>query len=128
MFSHLTVGSNDIAKAKAFYDSLLKPLDLVRHADYPTGIGYGPAAGGRPQLWIVNPLDKKPASVGNGITVGLEAANRAAVDAAHKAGLAAGAKDEGAPGLRTHYHPNYYGAYLRDLDGNKICIVCHKPA
>ncbi len=58
----------------------------------------------------------------------LDDADRAAVDAAHKAGLSAGGKDEGAPGLRTHYHPNYYGAYLRDPDGNKICVVCHKPA
>ena len=57
-----------------------------------------------------------------------EAANRAAVDAAYKAGMAAGGKDEGAPGIRAHYHPNYYGAYLRDPDGNKVCIVCHKPA
>jgi catechol 2,3-dioxygenase-like lactoylglutathione lyase family enzyme len=127
MFSHVTVGSNDVAKARAFYDSLLKPLDLVRHADYPNAVGYG-LAGARPQLWILSPVDHNPASVGNGITIGLEATNRAAVDAAHKAGMAAGAKDEGAPGLRTHYHPNYYGAYLRDLDGHKICIVCHKPA
>ena len=114
MFSHVTVGSNDIAKAKAFYDELLKPLGLVCHMSFPNGAGYG-LAGGRPQLWIVSPIDERPASVGNGITVGLDAPNRAAVDAAHKAGL------------RTHYHPNYYGAYLRDLDGNKICVVCHKP-
>jgi len=127
MFSHVTVGSNDVAKAKGFYDALLKPLGLVRHADYPDGVGYS-LTGGRPQLWIVSPLDKKAASVGNGITIGLEAPDRAAVDAAHKAAMSAGAKDEGAPGLRTHYHPNYYGAYLRDPDGNKICVVCHKPA
>ena len=127
MFSHVTVGSSDIAKAKSFYDALLKPLGLVRQADYPDGIGYG-LTGGRPQLWIVRPLDKKAASAGNGVTVGLDAPDRPAVDAAHKAGMSAGGKDEGAPGLRTHYHPNYYGAYLRDPDGNKICIVCHKPA
>ncbi len=127
MFSHVTVGSNDVAKSRIFYDALLKPLGLVRHADHPTGVGYA-EAGGRPQLWIVSPLDKKAASAGNGVTVGLEASDRSAVDAAHKAGMSAGAKDEGAPGLRTHYHPNYYGAYLRDPDGNKICIVCHKPA
>ncbi len=126
MFSHMTVGSNDIAKAKAFYDALVKPLGLVCHASYPNAAGYG-LTGGRPQLWIVNPLDKNPASVGNGVTIGLDAPNRAAVDAAYKAGMAGGAKDEGAPGLRTHYHPNYYGAYLRDLDGNKLCVVCHKP-
>ena len=51
-----------------------------------------------------------------------------AVDAAYDAGMSAGGKDEGAPGLREHYHPNYYGAYLRDPDGNKVCVVCHKPA
>jgi catechol 2,3-dioxygenase-like lactoylglutathione lyase family enzyme len=127
MFSHVTVGSNDIARAKGFYDKLLNPLGLIRHADYPEAFGYGPA-GGRPQIWIVRPLDKNSATVGNGITIGLDAPNRPAVDAAYKAGMAAGGKDEGAPGLRTHYHPNYYGAYLRDLDGNKICIVCHRPA
>lgn len=127
MFSHVTIGSNDLAKAKPFYDALLNPLDLVRQMDFPNAVGYG-ATGGRPQLWVLNPLDKAPATIGNGITIGLEAANRAAVDAAHKAGLTAGGKDEGAPGIRTHYHPNYYGAYLRDPDGNKICIVCHRPA
>ena len=127
MFSHVTIGTSDVAKAKGFYDKLLGPLGLVRHADYPEAFGYGPA-GGRPQIWIVRPLDKNTATAGNGITVGLEAANRAAVDAAHKAGLGAGGKDEGAPGIRAHYHPNYYGAYLRDPDGNKVCIVCHKPA
>ncbi|MBR2814953.1 MAG: VOC family protein [Reyranella sp.] len=125
MFSHVTIGSNDLTKAKPFYDTLLKPLGLVRHLEFPTGLGYG-RAGGRPQFWVVSPLDQKAATVGNGITIGLEAETRDAVDAAHKAGMAAGAKDEGAPGLRPHYHPDYYGAYLRDLDGNKICVVCHR--
>jgi catechol 2,3-dioxygenase-like lactoylglutathione lyase family enzyme len=127
MFSHVTIGSNDIARAKAFYDGVAAPLGLQRHADYPEAVGYG-RAGGRPQLWVLRPLDKNAASVGNGITVGLEAESRSAVDAAYAAALKAGGKDEGAPGLRKHYHPNYYGAYVRDLDGNKVCIVCHKPA
>ena len=127
MFSHVTVGTNDIAKAKAFYDAVLGPLGLEARISFPTGVGYG-AKGGRPQLWIVMPLDKKPASVGNGITIGLDAADRPSVDAAHAAAMKSGGKDEGPPGLRTHYHPNYYGAYLRDLDGNKICVVWHKPA
>ncbi|MFZ5783523.1 MAG: VOC family protein [Pseudomonadota bacterium] len=126
MFSHVTVGSNDVAKAKAFYDGVGRALGLALLADYPSAVAYG-RPDGRPQLWILNPLDRKTASVGNGITIGLEAPDRNAVDAAHQAGLAAGGKDEGAPGLREHYHPNYYGAYLRDPDGNKICIVCHKP-
>jgi predicted lactoylglutathione lyase len=59
--------------------------------------------------------------------VAFGAQSREAVDAFHAAALAAGGSDEGAPGLRAHYHPNYYGAYVRDLDGNKLCAVCHKP-
>ena len=128
MFSHVTVGSNDVAKAKTFYDGVrqaARPGAPSPTIPTPSAMA---ATGGRPQLWIVSPLDKKAATVGNGITIGLEAPDRPAVDAAHKAGMSAGGKDEGAPGLRTHYHPNYYGAYLRDPDGNKVCIVCHKPA
>lgn len=125
MFSHVTVGTNDIGRAKSFYSGVGAALGLVPLLEFPTGIGYG-GKGGRPQLWIVMPLDKKPATVGNGITIGLEADSRAAVDAAYAAGMAAGGRDEGRPGLRTHYHPNYYGAYIRDPDGNKVCIVCHK--
>ncbi len=125
MFSHVTVGTNDVARAKTFYDGVGKALGLARLADYPEAAGYG-RTGGRPQLWIVTPLDKKAATVGNGITVGLEAGDRPSVDAAYAAAIAAGGKDEGKPGLRKHYHPNYYGAYVRDPDGNKVCMVCHK--
>lgn len=127
MFSHVTVGTNDIAKAKAFYDGVGKALGLVKHMEFPEGVGYG-KPDGRPQLWIVRPIDRQAATAGNGITVGLEADTRSAVDAAYAAGMAAGGTDEGKPGLRTHYHPNYYGAYVRDPEGNKVCIVCHKPA
>ncbi|HEY6980258.1 VOC family protein [Reyranella sp.] len=127
MFSHVTVGSNDIARARRFYEGVTAALGLERQADYPEAVAYG-RPGGRPQLWIVRPLDKKTATAGNGVTIGLDAADRAAVDKAHAAALAAGGSDEGKPGLRTHYHPNYYGAYVRDPDGNKVCIVCHKPA
>jgi len=127
MFSHVTVGTNNMEKAQAFYDAALAPLGLARLMTYPEAAGYGPT-GGRAQLWVLKPIDKQSASVGNGITVGLDAPDRASVDAAYAAARKLGAKDEGAPGLRTHYHPNYYGAYLRDLDGNKLCIVCHRPA
>jgi catechol 2,3-dioxygenase-like lactoylglutathione lyase family enzyme len=127
MFSHVTVGTNNVERAKRFYDAALAPLGLTALAAYPEAVGYG-AKGGRPQLWVVRPLDKKAASAGNGITVGLDVADRKMVDAAHAAARAAGGQDEGAPGVRAHYHPNYYGAYVRDPDGNKLCIVCHKPA
>jgi catechol 2,3-dioxygenase-like lactoylglutathione lyase family enzyme len=123
----VTIGTNDMVKAQAFYDDTLAPLGLARLVAYPEATGYGPQ-GGRAQLWVLRPLDKQPASVGNGITIGLDAPNRASVDAAYAAARQRGAKDEGAPGVRPHYHPNYYGAYLRDLDGNKLCIVCHTPA
>lgn len=127
MFSHVTVGSNDMARSKAFYNGLTQPLGLKLHLEYPDGMGYGPE-GGRPQLWIVRPLDKQAATVGNGITIGLETDVRSAVDAAYAAAMAHGGRDEGGPGLRPHYHANYYAAYVRDPDGNKVCIVCHKPA
>ena len=127
MFSHVTVGTNDIAKAKAFYDGVGKALGLVLHMEVPGGLGYG-KPGSRPQLWIVQPLDRQAATAGNGVTLGLDADTRSAVDAAYAAGMAAGGTDEGKPGLRLHYHPNYYGAYVRDPGGNKVCIVCHKPA
>ena len=126
MFSHVTVGTNDIARARRFYDAIAKPLGLVRHADYPEAAGYG-LKDSRPQLWVTRPLDKKAASVGNGITIGIEAEDRPTVDAFYAAAIKEGGKDEGPPGLRTHYHPNYYAAYVRDLDGNKVCVVCHKP-
>ncbi len=125
MFSHITVGSNDIARSRRFYDAIGTALGLTCILEYPTGFGFG-RAGGRPQLWIVRPLDRNAATVGNGITIGLEAADRPSVDAAYAAAIAAGGVDEGKPGLRPHYHPNYYGAYVRDPDGNKVCIVCHK--
>jgi catechol 2,3-dioxygenase-like lactoylglutathione lyase family enzyme len=126
MFSHITLGTNDIEKAKAFYDATLTPLGLARLADFPEAAGYGPA-GGKPPFWILRPIDKQPATVANGLTIGFDAPTRRAVDAAYAAARAKGAKDEGAPGLRPHYHANYYGAYVRDLDGNKLCIVCHRP-
>ena len=127
MFSHVTIGTNDVEQARHFYDATLAPLGLARHATYPESLGYGPA-GGKPQLWVMRPLDRQTATIGNGITVGLDAGTRAAVDSAHATAMRLGGRDEGAPGLCPHYHANYYGAYLRDPDGNKLCIVCHHPA
>jgi catechol 2,3-dioxygenase-like lactoylglutathione lyase family enzyme len=81
----------------------------------------------RPLFLIGLPYDQAPASIGNGQMIALLAADRGMVDRAYAAALAAGGSDEGAPGLRPHYHPDYYGAYFRDPDGNKLCICCHQP-
>ena len=128
MFSHITVGTNDFDRAIAFYDAVLGPLGYRRfetHAD-PGLAGYAARPDRTPQFWVMRPIDGKAATVGNGVTVAFEATDRAAVDALHARALEAGATDEGAPGLRPHYHADYYGAYLRDLDGNKLCVVCHR--
>lgn len=129
MYSHVTVGTNDYAAAKAFYEAVLAPLGLACiHADATGGAaGWAVDPDRTPQFWLVRPFDGKAATAGNGVTIAFEAARREQVDAIHAAAIAAGGRDEGAPGLRPHYHPDYYGAYVRDLDGNKLCVVCHRP-
>jgi len=113
-----------------FYDSVLAPLGITRKRTFKIAVGYAAKdfSGVNEPFWVVRPYDKQAATPGNGVTVAFEAPTRAAVDAFHAAALAAGASDEGPPGIREHYHPNYYGAYVRDPDGNKICVVCHQPA
>jgi len=129
MFSHVTVGTNDIARAIAFYDRVLGLLGIRRmEQDEAHGFaGYFTAADTTPNFWVLRPIDGRPASIGNGVTMAFEPPDRAMVDPVHAEILAAGGTDEGAPGLRPHYHPDYYGAYARDPDGNKICCVCHRP-
>jgi catechol 2,3-dioxygenase-like lactoylglutathione lyase family enzyme len=127
MFSHVTVGTADVERAARFYDAVLATLGIVRVKTYKVGAGYAPEgfAGIEPPFWILRPFDRRAPAPGNGPMVAFAASSRGAVDAFHKAAIAAGGSDEGAPGLRTHYHPDYYGAYARDPDGNKICVVCH---
>jgi catechol 2,3-dioxygenase-like lactoylglutathione lyase family enzyme len=130
MYSHITVGTSQMNRAMRFYDSMLAPLGMTRKRTFKIAVSYAPAdfSGVNEPFWVVCPYDRKDATPGNGVTVAFEAPTRAAVDAFHAAALAAGASDEGPPGIREHYHPDYYGAYARDLDGNKICAVCHQPA
>ena len=127
MYSHITVGTNDMARATRFYDAVLATIGLTRTRTYKAAIGYAPKdfTGINEPFWVLRPYDRKPASPGNGAMVAFAASTRAVVDAFHAAALAQGGSDEGAPGLRTQYHPNYYGAYVRDPDGNKLCVVCH---
>jgi len=128
MFSHVTLGANDLAKAVAFYDRLLAPLGMERlYTQLEDGFaGYGDK-GGKPQVFICTPFNGGPATHGNGTHIAFLAPSRKAVDAFHAAALAAGGTDEGAPGPRPHYYEHYYGAYVRDRDGNKLQACCHKP-
>ncbi|MGK7865702.1 VOC family protein [Falsiroseomonas sp. E2-1-a20] len=128
MFSHVTLGTNDFDRALAFYDRLLAPLGLPRfHTDHAQGhAGYAAGPEASPQFWLMRPIDGQPASAGNGTTVAFEAPDRASVRAFHAAAMAMGAREEGSPGLRPHYHADFYGAYLRDPDGHKLCCVCHR--
>lgn len=121
-FLYITLGTNDLPRAARFYDAALSPLGLVRRATYDEEVGYGFADDRRTRLWITRPFDGNPASIGNGSMPALVAANRDAVDAFHKAALAEGGTDEGAPGLRP-YGPAFYAAYVRDPDGNKLSAV-----
>ncbi|MEA2929935.1 MAG: hypothetical protein QOG38_2363 [Hyphomicrobiales bacterium] len=127
-FSHVTVGSDNLNRAMHFYDAVLSPLGLTRHRTARVAVGYAPEgfSGVNAPFWVVRPYDRSAATPGNGPMVAFEAQTRAAVDAFHAAVLASGGSDEGAPGLRPHYHANYYGAYARDPDGNKLCVVCHR--
>jgi catechol 2,3-dioxygenase-like lactoylglutathione lyase family enzyme len=124
MYSHTTIGANDLIRAQAFYDVVLAPLGLEVRFSGDGMVGYG-VPGGRPQFLVVQPFDGGEPSVGNGSMIALLAPKRALVDACHAAALEQGGADEGGPGLRPHYHRNYYGAYFRDLDGNKICVCSH---
>ena len=125
MFSHVTVGANDLTKAGVFYDAVFEALGVSRGFEGDTFVSYGERSGGR--FFVMSPFDDNPATVGNGVHAAFRAGSRAAVDAFHTAALANGGADEGAPGLRSHYHENYYGAYVRDPDGNKLQAVCHDP-
>ena len=116
MFDHIGVRVKDLDAASRLYQAMLAPLGHVPGAADKTYAGFGPKD--RPALWLH--LEKKA----GGAHVALRAPDRAAVDAFHKAGLKAGAKDNGAPGLRTDYAPNYYGAFLLDGEGNNVEAVC----
>lgn len=123
MLLYITVGTNDLARAVRFYDAVMPCLGLERRFLNDDEAGYGEAAPARIRFWVTRPFDGKPATVGNGSMPAFSAQSRAAVEAFHAAGLAAGGTDEGAPGLRP-YSPDFYACYLRDPDGNKLSAVC----
>ncbi len=117
LVSHVSVGVSDLEKAGAFYDAALGALGIGRVMDHVMGMAYGRAF---PEFWASIPHDRQPCSAGNGVHVCFAASDRDAVDRFHAQGLAAGGRDDGAPGFRPDYAPGYYAAFLRDPDGNKL--------
>jgi len=121
MLHHVSIGVANVERAAQFYDAVLSKLGFKRVMEVmPYGIAYGLTA---PQFWVQLPHDQSSASGGNGTHIAFTAKNKGAVNAFHAAALSAGGKDEGAPGPRPEYTPDYYGAFARDLDGNKIEAV-----
>ncbi|SOS33222.1 VOC family protein [Pseudomonas syringae group genomosp. 3] len=119
VFTHVTVGTQNLEKSRAFYDEVLGKIGLKRIADLDNnGSIWGKD---KPSFFVLKPANGQPATVGNGVTVSFEAPNRAAVKAFHEAALSLGAKDEGAVGERG-WAPNAFAAYARDLDGNKLAV------
>jgi len=122
MIAYATLGANDMDRAIAFYDAVFGALGGERDLTTATWTQYG-RAGERAKVCIVTPFDGRPATHGNGTMLAFEAPDYAAVDAFHAAALAHGGSDEGAPGVREGTH---YVAYVRDLDGAKLCAFTPK--
>lgn len=129
MLDHIGIAVADFARSRAFYEAALKPLGLgivmamtkEESGGAYEGAGWG-GADGKPFFWFGSSAQAR-----GGVHVAFAAATRAEVDAFYEAAIAAGGKDNGGPGLRPHYHPNYYGAFVFDPDGNNIEAVCHTP-
>jgi catechol 2,3-dioxygenase-like lactoylglutathione lyase family enzyme len=132
MIDHISLAVSDIAKSRAFFDKALAPLGAVRQMDFDEGTGYT-ASGygtqtGKPVFWIGAAVPAAPADAPPfGQHVAFHAQTRAAVDAFYREAMAAGGVDNGAPGLRPHYHPDYYAAFVNGPDGHHIEAVCHRP-
>jgi catechol 2,3-dioxygenase-like lactoylglutathione lyase family enzyme len=132
MFRYLCLGTNDLERAARFYDATMATLGLARcdvsgEPGWEGWLGWGiyrQHGAEELALWLCPPFDGATASAGNGTMVGLTAKSWEQVDAFHAAALAHGGSCEGAPGLRLHYQPDFYAAYVRDPDANKLCVVC----
>ena len=123
MFDHVSIGVSDIKQAGAFYDAVLKPLDVTRLHDGDTALGYGEKSAG---LWLLAANRPVKADMESGLHFCFEAKSRGAVDGFYAAALKAGGKDNGKPGVRADYSPNYYAAFVIDPDGYRIEAYCGK--
>jgi catechol 2,3-dioxygenase-like lactoylglutathione lyase family enzyme len=126
MIGYVTVGSNDLDKAKPFYDELLAIIGLKPGFDHPRGGRMYVSEAGEFTFGVLTPFNGEPASVGNGQMVALKAASHDQIRAIHAKALELGGADEGAPGWRGD-EGGFYGAYFRDLDGNKLCAFRMGP-
>jgi catechol 2,3-dioxygenase-like lactoylglutathione lyase family enzyme len=120
MLDHIGLPVRDLAKTRAFYTAALAPFGYAVKYDQDNVIAFGPPGANRYQLWFYGRGDGP-----SGLHIALTAATRGRVDAFHAAALAAGGKDNGAPGPRPHYTPTYYGAFVIDPDGHNLEAVCH---
>ncbi|MFC4169012.1 VOC family protein [Teichococcus aestuarii] len=129
MLDYATLGTSDLARALRFYDALLAPLGHARRWTGEDGASWAvPGDPAAPFLYVGKPFDGGPATRGNGAMLAFRAPSTALVRELHRLALALGGTDEGAPGLRPRYAPDFYGAYARDPDGNKLAFVCRGPA
>ncbi len=120
MLDHIGIGVSNLVASKAFYLKALAPLGVTVVMEFPEAIGLGTP--GKPDFWI-SEAKEKPVP----LHLAFSAATRAQVDAFYAAALEAGAKDNGLPGIRAHYHPDYYGAFVIGPDGHNVEAVCHRP-
>ena len=118
MIDHFTLTVRDLQRSRAFYERALAPLGYKVRMSFEQYVGFGDSR--KPYFWI-----KQGDVASSPMHIAFKAEDRRSVDAFHSAALAAGAQDDGAPGLRTHYHPDYYGSFVIDLDGHPIEAVCH---
>ncbi len=125
MLLYSTLGTNDLTRARRFYDATLATLGIRALQEGKEEVGYAPQGDPIVRLYITVPYNKSLATHGNGSMMAFDAASRAMVDSFHTVALAAGGTDEGAPGLR--YSANFYSCYVRDPDGNKLSAVCDRP-
>jgi len=123
MIDHMGLSVSNLSRSREFYETALAPLGYAPVMVFDEAVGFGVPP--KPDFWLA---EGDPGKATLALHVAFRAESRAQVDAFYNAAMGAGGRDNGAPGLRTHYHPNYYGAFVLDPDGHNIEAVCHAPA